>query len=485
MRLCFLLILLLFSQVCLKATHVIGGNFELQHLGGDTYEVQLIVFRDCSPGTLTMETRFMVDVFDAVNHEGVASFFIYPQDTLDVKLGDACHTPDGLCIEEYTFKNTINLPPRPNGYLLTTGLCCRNGVIKNIVGPLNTATTWTAFMAAPTGTGLNASPQLGAYPPSGYLCLNRSWNIDLEASDPDGDSLAYRLVDPYDGRFTSTPPFPPVVWQTGFSATAPIPGMPNLTLDSKTGILSCRASELGIYVLAYEVEEYRNGSLIGSIRRDLQIQVLDCVLDLPPQISEPVDSIFSFDLHEDGCIDIIALDGNTTDTLLLNIEVTASANLGGNLPVGGSLSGIGSIHTQLCWTPNCANALEGQEVEINLSATSSGCRASTVNKKFTLSIEKLLPDLAGIMPNVFTPNGDRYNEYYKPTRFIESLCTEGLNISIFNRWGALVHQDQLAKLQWDGTSQGQPLASGVYFYVVDGKYVSENVKLKGYFTLIR
>ena len=93
------------------------------------------------------------------------------------------------------------------------------------------------------------------------------------------------------------------------------------------------------------------------------------------------------------------------------------------------------------------------------------------------------------LPNVFTPNGDLANDLYIPIaqRFIDRV-----DMQIFNRWGGLVHSNELPLLNWDGTNiKGEDLDEGVYFYVckvyekrVNGIVLSDEV-LSGFIELRR
>ncbi|MBU0489448.1 MAG: gliding motility-associated C-terminal domain-containing protein [Bacteroidetes bacterium] len=79
-----------------------------------------------------------------------------------------------------------------------------------------------------------------------------------------------------------------------------------------------------------------------------------------------------------------------------------------------------------------------------------------------------------MLPNVFTPNGDGYNDFFGPGpyKFIESI-----DISIFNRWGMKVYSTTNPAIDWDGKNQrtkGQ-CPDGVYYYICD---VYE-IRLKG------
>ena len=66
-----------------------------------------------------------------------------------------------------------------------------------------------------------------------------------------------------------------------------------------------------------------------------------------------------------------------------------------------------------------------------------------------------------IVPNVFTPNADGYNDkfVYKNQEQWE------FETQVFNRWGALVFDNGNSE-NWDGTYQGERVSAGVYFYII-------------------
>ncbi len=65
--------------------------------------------------------------------------------------------------------------------------------------------------------------------------------------------------------------------------------------------------------------------------------------------------------------------------------------------------------------------------------------------------------------NIFTPNGDGKND----TWFVSG---KGLNqdfeVSIFNRWGVEVFSQKGYSNEWDGTSNGEQLPQGAYYYII-------------------
>lgn len=87
-------------------------------------------------------------------------------------------------------------------------------------------------------------------------------------------------------------------------------------------------------------------------------------------------------------------------------------------------------------------------------------------------------------PNVFTPNGDNYNDnFYLPNWGIDELKCD-----IYNRWGILVYQWNDINGFWNGkTMKGKDCADGVYYYIVYyKKQSSENwEKHTGFISLLR
>jgi len=76
-----------------------------------------------------------------------------------------------------------------------------------------------------------------------------------------------------------------------------------------------------------------------------------------------------------------------------------------------------------------------------------------------------------IVPNAFTPDNDGVNDVY--------LKNMGYDFIIINRWGQQMYEGSAG---WDGTYNGEEVASGTYFYIIT---LSNGEELKGPVTLIR
>lgn len=88
------------------------------------------------------------------------------------------------------------------------------------------------------------------------------------------------------------------------------------------------------------------------------------------------------------------------------------------------------------------------------------------------------------IPNVFSPNADNFNDVWKASiaQNIDSIST-----TVFNRWGQEVYNSDELSINWNGQNEeGQRLAPGVYFYII--QYVDRyqnREELKGSITLLR
>ncbi len=106
-----------------------------------------------------------------------------------------------------------------------------------------------------------------------------------------------------------------------------------------------------------------------------------------------------------------------------------------------------------------------------------GCLATdTVVIMVEDGIEPLL-----FFPNAFSPNGDGINDLFDYFNF----GFEKVWLRIYNRWGNLIYETDLAHDGWDGTLDDLPCSMGVYVYYAVATDQEKKYYYKGNFTLIR
>lgn len=118
----------------------------------------------------------------------------------------------------------------------------------------------------PTLFGFNSSPVL-LNPPIDFGNVGEVFVHNPNAFDPNGDSLSYRLITPKQGVGLDVPGYIP--------PNQISPGPDNsISINPRTGELIWDApQQQGIYNIAILVTEYRNGQVLGTVLRDLQIIV--------------------------------------------------------------------------------------------------------------------------------------------------------------------------------------------------------------------
>ena len=84
-------------------------------------------------------------------------------------------------------------------------------------------------------------------------------------------------------------------------------------------------------------------------------------------------------------------------------------------------------------------------------------------------------------PKYFTPNSDGTNDYWQ-IKGVNNQFNEGINITIFNRYGKPITSFSNVSFGWDGNLNDSPLPTDDYWFVItfpDGK------EYKDHFSLIR
>ncbi|KAB2810377.1 PKD domain-containing protein [Phaeocystidibacter luteus] len=293
MRKLLVISLMLLSTFVVEAAHLVGGEITYECLGNDRYRIDLRIYRDCNSSGANFDPLAAVTIFDSngniVQNLDVPHGAIFQ---LPTSVNNPClQSPPNVCTEYTDYTITVTLPPRAGGYTITHQRCCRNNTISNIPNSGDWGNTYT--VSIPSNDQCNSTPVFATEPPI-VLCLNDPLFIDSSVNEPDGDSIHYELCSPLHGGGTNqpptgsdcltcpapdpagAPPYQPVPFVAGRSATNPIPSSPQVTINPQTGEITGTPTQLGQFVFAVCVQEFRNGQLLSTVRRDYQFNVTNC-----------------------------------------------------------------------------------------------------------------------------------------------------------------------------------------------------------------
>jgi hypothetical protein len=367
------------------ATHIVGGEFEMNHVVGFNYRFNMIMYFDDINGMPGAEdVEIVAAIYRKRDNTLVRQVFLSNMGSTQVPYTNVDCSRSFIKTRRIFYSTTTFLNPSffddPQGYYIVYERCCRNNFITNIQEPEATGQTFYLEFPPIVKNGepfVNSSPQL--FPPlSDYGCPGQLYFVDFAGIDPDGDSLVYSLAHPIRGTSTTTVPrptpprplpYPMVLFQPGIGVSNMIPGSPSLQV-SQEGLLTVRPQNPGLYVFSVKCEEFRHGVKIGEVVRDFQMFVLS---DCPPPGHAPVISArkkgdgsfvpgnlslsFSNQVSdEDRCVEIKITDPDSflkaSETVSFRLRaVNFKADLSGLLPTPRqkALVGDDAFITQVCF----------------------------------------------------------------------------------------------------------------------------------------
>ena len=301
-RICLLLLLFSGLLTSAHANHITGGEIYytlINQSGGNyTYAVTLKLYRDHFSTGAALDASAAIAIFNRGTNQMVWSSSVPRTNIqyLELTSPDQCIVNPPIVyydVGHYNF--TVTLPASANGYVITYQRCCRIAGINNLQGSNSVGATYTAEIPGTNpvanGPANNSAHFVG--PDTVIVCQQTGFTYSFNATDADGDQLVYYFCDAYSGGSTanpapnppSAPPYTSVPYAPPFWGGSPMGT--NVTLDPATGLMSGIAPDVGIYVVTVCVNEIRNGVVIATQRKDLQIKVGDCSMasvNLAPQV---------------------------------------------------------------------------------------------------------------------------------------------------------------------------------------------------------
>ena len=277
-----------------QASHAAGAEIIYVHISDSTYQFFFKFYRDCTgisePNTVNL-CFFNTCTNQTFNRTMNKWTGTLPPDNRangsPVSAGcsqysNKCDNPSSNVpgYREWWYSTIMTLPIKCNYWKFGASINARNPQTNINPGTLYVETTFNSNIS------WNNSSPFYSVKPIPYVCLNQQYTYNNGALDADNDSLFSVIVRPLAANTCSGTPT-----QAGLRTLTPPIAFPNnplqtnnqFGLNGNNGQMTFTATLQGAATLTMRTNEYRNGSLIGSIMRDVQVQVLPCST-LPPKL---------------------------------------------------------------------------------------------------------------------------------------------------------------------------------------------------------
>lgn len=323
------------------ASHAVGADLSYLCLGGNQYMLTLNLYRDCqgvsAPSSANLSIR---SASCGVN----MSISLPLQSSTEVSQlcpaqanNSACNGGSLPGIEQYIYSGNFTFPQQCNDWIISYSLCCRNAAITN----LNSASSYSMYVEATMDNtnGICQNSPVFTTLPIPYICTNQLFNFNHGVVDIDGDSLVYSMINPLTG---SNQPIP---YSLGLSVATPMSLNGPFNFDVSTGQMSFTPDAQQQAVVTVLVQEYRNGILIGSTMRDIQIIVINCNNNPPTATGIDGSNNFSVTICAgfNLCFDVFTNDQNNDNISMIWNQGISN----GTFTSAGSPNPTGTF----CWIP--------------------------------------------------------------------------------------------------------------------------------------
>ena len=340
------ILLSLFAINDLKASHATGGEITYVSLGNGQYRVTFSFYRDCfgidAPTTQTLNVSSSLCNFST-------TYTMNPLPGTGDEITHLCNSALSTCqggnetgVQQWQYSADVTLPAQCADWQFSTNVNARNVAITTIEDPDLATLFVDAFLNNTNGD--NNSPTFSNVPIA-FECIGQTNFFNQGVIDVDGDSLVYSFIAPRDDSNT------PLIYKIGYSVANPLTSVPAVSINPTTGDITMNPTQPEVAVVAVLVEEYRNGVIIGTVMRDMQLYIVPCTNTLPTVTGINGGNIYITNSCVGGqiCFDVISndTDPNQVLTMLWNHGIPGATfdTVGSPNPVG-----------HFCWTPTPADA---------------------------------------------------------------------------------------------------------------------------------
>lgn len=328
-----------------QATHMAGADLTYTYIGNNQYLITYTFYRDC----IGIDAQTSINLnygSDSCGFDDNITLLPVPgtgQQITFVCPGTLTTCDGGLAtgIQKWEYTGIVTLNQGCPDWNFNATACCRNAAITTLTNPDG----YDMFIEANLNNTIsnNNSPVFSNIPIA-FECIGQNNYYNHGAIDAEGDSLVYSFIAPRDG------PNAPVNYLPGYSIANPLSSTPPVSINPGTGDVFIHPTAAEVSVFAVLVEEYRNGVLIGTIIRDIQVYTVQCNNELPlaSGINGTANYTMNVCLNGPICFDILSSDLDTPDSL------TMTWNNG--IP-GATLTSTTAQHPvgTFCWSPTISD----------------------------------------------------------------------------------------------------------------------------------
>lgn len=266
-----------------KANYAAGGELIYIHISDSTYQFFFKLYRDCSGNAEPDSVQLCFN--NPCNNSSFSRYMTKWTGTQQPPIGPICAQMKSNCdslgspvqaYKEIWYWKTVTMPSRCNSWRIFTYSTTRNSIYN-----LQNALSSTMYVEARMNNSIthnNSSPYYSVRPPYG-AAQSSPFTYNAGAIDADGDSVWTDLVMLRTGVSSCTDTPNNMSFNTASPSynlsTNPIGTNNTFGINGGTGQMGFTPTMAGKANVVLRTREYRNGVMIGSIMREMQIMTLN------------------------------------------------------------------------------------------------------------------------------------------------------------------------------------------------------------------
>ncbi len=451
LRLCSIIIFFSGIANSLFAKRDATADLTYTHISGNLYRFHCTYYRDClgipAPTFITMTLSSV--------QRGINQNITLNQLPISaVVITNNCPSSVSVCaggsqpgIEKYQYEADVNIPGQYPDWIFSVSDCCLNSAITTIQNPNSDE----AYAEARLNNQFNdnSSPQFTNDPIVFIINQNQDFYYNNGMVDPDGDSLVYSLIHARTSANTN------VVYNPGYNFLNPLSSVPNTTFNEQTGDLFIHPDLNECGLIAFLIEDFRNGVLLGSVMREV-IMFISPTSNQNPTLSgmdgtmQHVTAVFPGSLL---CFNIFSNDIDVGDILTVTWNNTIPTS---TFTTAGSPHPTGTF----CWTPTIAD-VRSQPYTFTSTVKDNACPFNNVGV-YSYSIYVTLDSTMVNAPSNFQSNLVDISPNPSSGVFTIYSTEKFSQLKVFNALGACV-----LRKDFDNRIDLSSQPSGIYFVEVE------------------